>query len=322
VTMAADGAPIGSRAKGARGVRVPEPASPGSPPPRRLAWPSRAAAGSVARRGGPFVGGIAAALIAVIAYGILVPAQPLTRGDVADEIASALASVTPPPPWSELVYQAIAPSFVIVQADRSGAATSGATSEPNASQPGGPAPSGSPSGTLGSGVVIDAAGDVLTALHVVAGASSIRLTFGDGSQSDATITTQQPDQDVAVLKPAQLPPTVVPATLGNPRSVQVGDDAFLVGNPFGLAGSMSAGVVSGLGRSFRNPETGVVLTGLIQFDAAANPGNSGGPLLNRNGQVVGIVTALINPTGQDVFVGIGLAVPIDVAGRAAGLPPD
>ena len=84
---------------------------------------------------------------------------------------------------------------------------------------------------------------------------------------------------------------------------------------------MSAGVVSGLERIVQPPDTDRVLTGLIQIDAAVNPGNSGGPLLDRDGQVVGIVTALINPTDEDVFIGIGLAVPIDVAGGAAGLPP-
>ena len=108
--------------------------------------------------------------------------------------------------------------------------------------------------------------------------------------------------------------------LGNPRSVQVGSEAFVLGNPFGLDGSISSGVVSGLNRSFQLPNDGPTLTGLIQVDAAVNPGNSGGPLVNRDGQVVGIVAALINPTNQDVFIGIGLAVPIDVAGGAAGLP--
>jgi S1-C subfamily serine protease len=104
--------------------------------------------------------------------------------------------------------------------------------------------------------------------------------------------------------------------------VQVGSEAFVVGNPFGLSGSISAGVISGLGRSFQLPNNGPLLQGLIQVDAAVNPGSSGGPLVNRDGQVIGIVSALINPTSQDVFIGIGLAVPIDVAGGAAGLPLD
>jgi S1-C subfamily serine protease len=102
--------------------------------------------------------------------------------------------------------------------------------------------------------------------------------------------------------------------------MRIGSEAYIVGNPFGLYGSLSAGVVSGLDRTFQLPNGGREIKGLIQVDAAINPGNSGGPLLDRNGQVVGIVTALVNPTGQDVFIGIGLAVPIDVAGGAAGLP--
>jgi S1-C subfamily serine protease len=85
---------------------------------------------------------------------------------------------------------------------------------------------------------------------------------------------------------------------------------------------MSAGVISGFDRSFQPPNSKQRLQGLIQIDAAVNPGNSGGPLLNRDGQVIGIVTALVNPTKQDVFIGIGFAVPINVAGAAAGLPPD
>ena len=84
---------------------------------------------------------------------------------------------------------------------------------------------------------------------------------------------------------------------------------------------MSAGVISGLDRSFKIPDTGRTLTGLFQIDAAVNPGNSGGALVDRDGRLIGIVTALINPTEDDVFIGIGLAVPIDVAGGAAGLPP-
>ena len=140
--------------------------------------------------------------------------------------------------------------------------------------------------------------------------------------SAATIATTQPQNDIAVLQPAQIPANLTPAVLGNPRSVQVGSDAYVLGSPFGLSGSMSSGIVSGLNRSFQLPNGGPLLTGLIQVDAAVNPGSSGGPLVNRNGQVVGIVSALINPTNQGVFIGIGLAVPIDVAVGAAGLPPD
>ena len=129
---------------------------------------------------------------------------------------------------------------------------------------------------------------------------------------------QSPSGDVRARRP---PENLVPATLGNPAAVQQGSEAYAMGSPFGLYGSVSAGVISGLDRSFKIPKTGQTLTGLFQIDAAVNPGNSGGALVDRSGRLIGIVTALINPTDDDVFIGIGLAVPIDVAGGAAGLPP-
>ena len=103
--------------------------------------------------------------------------------------------------------------------------------------------------------------------------------------------------------------------------LQVGDEVFAVGHPFGIVNSLTAGVVSGLGRTFKTAKTSQTLKNLIQFDAAINPGNSGGPLLNRNGEVVGVVTGLLNPTEQEVFIGIGFAVPIETAAAAAGSPP-
>jgi S1-C subfamily serine protease len=175
---------------------------------------------------------------------------------------------------------------------------------------------------LGSGVVVDTSGDILTCLHVVANATSIQVTFADGTKSPAQIQTTQPANDIAVLRASQPPAKLQPAVLGNPRSVQVGSDAFVLGNPFGLYGSLSSGVVSGLDRSVQLPDNGPILQGLIQVDAAVNPGSSGGALVNADGQVIGIVDGLVNPTNQDVFIGIGYAVPIDVAGGAAGLPLD
>jgi S1-C subfamily serine protease len=254
------------------------------------------------RRQTPFVAGILAAFLAVVLYSALFPVpRPLTPADVHDSVAQALASQTPPPAFSQLVYADVQPSLVLVE-------TNGTDAQAR------------PQSGLGTGVVVDTAGDILTALHVVADATSIKLTFADGSTSSAAVAVRRPDEDIAVLQPAQLPATVAPATLGNPNAMAIGSEAYVVGHPFGLYGSLSAGVVSGLGRSFQSPGSNQVLHGLIQVDAAVNPGNSGGPLLNRDGQVVGIVTALINPTKQDVFIGIGLAVPIDVAGGAAGLP--
>jgi S1-C subfamily serine protease len=132
---------------------------------------------------------------------------------------------------------------------------------------------------------------------------------------------EQPEQDIAVLRADQPPAQIVPAVLGNPNAMRVGDEAFVVGNPLGFYGSMSAGVISGLDRTFQPGKSKQKLEGLMQIDAAVNPGNSGGPLLNRYGQVVGIITGIVNPSGQDVFIGIGFAVPITAAGGAAGLPP-
>ena len=170
---------------------------------------------------------------------------------------------------------------------------------------------------LGAGTVVKDDGTILTALHVVKGATAITVRFADGTQAAATVTASTPDQDIAVLTPATLPEVVVAATLGG--GVGVGDEVFAVGNPLGYAGSLSGGVVSALNRTVTIQ--GTTLSGLIQTDAAVNPGNSGGPLVNKAGQVVGVVTALANPSGADSFAGIGFAVPIATAGGAAGAPP-
>ena len=259
--------------------------------------------GARARSAAPFASGVFAALVALLLYNVLVPGSPpLTAREVNDSVAQALASATPPPAFSARVYQAIQPSFVLIQTQAPGA-------------------NGEGENGLGSGVVIDDAGDILTALHVVANASDIQLTFADGTQSSGQVTAEEPEIDIAVLRAIQPPALLVPATLGNPNAMHVGDEAFVVGHPFGLYGSMSAGVISGFDRSFQPTNSNKKLQGLIQIDAAVNPGNSGGPLLNRDGQVVGIVAGIVNPTEQDVFIGIGFAVPITVAGGAAGLPP-
>jgi S1-C subfamily serine protease len=251
----------------------------------------------------PFAAGALVMLVAVLLYVVLGPGSPpITQGDIDRTVASALASVTPPPAFSQLAFDAVEPSVVLIQ-----------TKEPDKD--------GKPQAGLGSGVVVNTDGTILTALHVVADATSIELTFADGTTSGAEVVTREPANDIAVIRAAQPPGNLVPATLGNPGSVREGSEAFTLGSPFGLAGSMSSGVISGLDRSFKMPDSDVVLHGLFQIDAAVNPGNSGGPLVDREGDVIGIVTALVNPTKDEVFVGIGLAVPIDVAGGAAGLPP-
>ena len=175
--------------------------------------------------------------------------------------------------------------------------------------------------SLGTGVVIKEDGTILTNLHVVWGAKRVRVTFANGHDSEAQVVGTQPENDLAVLKAKSLPDDLEPATMRSTGDLAPGDQVVAVGHPFGIGPSVSAGVVSGLGREFRSPEGQHSLTNLIQFDAAANPGNSGGPLVTMDGHVVGIVTAILNPNEQRTFVGIGFAVPIESAAGAAGLPP-
>ena len=174
---------------------------------------------------------------------------------------------------------------------------------------------------IGSGVVIVDKGVILTNLHVVNGAEHIQVVFADGTESDATVIGLQPENDLAVLQAKTIPDDLIPATLRSTRDLSMGDEVIAVGFPFGIGPSVSAGVVSGLKREYRSPEGKRLLTNLIQFDAAANPGNSGGPLATMDGEVVGIVTAILNPSDQGVFIGIGFAVPIENAASAVGISP-
>jgi len=250
-----------------------------------------------------FASGVVAALLALVIYQVLTPPVPqLTTRDVKDTIAQALASVTPQPALSSGVYQAIRPSLVLIQAQGPG---DDGSAEENG---------------LGSGVIVSEQGDILTSLHVVDGAAAIEVTFADGTESSAQVVVSQPEHDIAVLRANQPPALLVPAVLGNPDAQRVGDEAFVVGNPFGLYSSMSTGVISGFDRTFQPKDSPYQLQDMIQIDAAVNPGNSGGPLLNRYGEVIGIVTGLVNPTEQNFFVGVGFAVPITIAAPDAGAP--
>ena len=249
-----------------------------------------------------FVAGVGAALVALLLYNVINPGPPpITTRDVNNSVAEALASATPRPALSVGVFQTIQPSLVLIQTELSGASDV--------------------SHGLGSGVVVSAEGDILTSLHVVTQSTTIELVFADGTESIGQVIATQPENDIAVVRATNPPAQLVPATLGNPGAMRVGDDVYAVGNPFGLYGSMSSGVISGFDRSFKVPDSEQRLEGLIQIDAAVNPGNSGGPLLNRYGEVIAIVTGIVNPVEQDFFVGVGFAVPITVASRAAGAPP-
>jgi len=194
------------------------------------------------------------------------------------------------------IYAALAPSVVTIEAVSAGANRAGAT---------------------GTGVIANANGLILTALHVVKEAESIRVTFADGTPSAARLLDADPANDIAVLAAATLPTVVVPAVFGNSGRVSVGDDVVAIGNQLGLTSSTTAGVVSGLNRG-ANGTDGTRLAGLIQFDAAVNPGSSGGPLVNAKGETVAIVVALANPTDAGTFIGVGFAVPIGTALAAGG----
>ena len=247
----------------------------------------------------PAVFSLAAVGVVVLLIALALWWDPRTDGqqpaplDVEAAVEEILESQTPAPDISAQVYQVILPSLVIVQTDKFGNEQEGFG--------------------IGSGVVVNSDAQVLTAYHIVEGSSEIKLAFADGTNTTAAVASAEPDRDIAVLTPAELPGLVLPATIGSSSGMRVGDVVFAVGNPLGLVGSLSAGVVSGLDREFRPSDKEEPLSGLIQFDAAVNPGNSGGPLVNRRGQVVGIVSGLINPTGDDFFVGIGFAVPIEQA---------
>jgi hypothetical protein len=209
---------------------------------------------------------------------------------------SAISRLRSQPPAAATAYDAIRPGIVLIVAQHE---------------------RGPGAQDFGTGVIVDTKGAILTALHVVAGASAIQVTFADGTRSAAFVQSSDPAHDIAELGTQRRPAVIVPAVLAG--SPQIGDEAFAVGNPLGLVASLSAGVISGLDRTFK-VAGGRALSGMIQFDAAVNPGSSGGPLLNTKGQVIGIVTGLANAAGADEFAGIGFAVPIATAGGAAGAP--
>ncbi len=175
--------------------------------------------------------------------------------------------------------------------------------------------------TVGTGVVIIDNGTILTNMHVVTSARRVQVQFADGLVSDADVVGIRPEHDLAVLRARKIPDDLKAATMRSTEDLRPGDRVTAIGFPFGIGPSVSHGVVSGLKRDFRTPGGAKVLSNLIQFDAAANPGNSGGPLVTDDGAVVGIVTAIYNPTAQRFFVGLGFAVPIENAAQAAGMPP-
>ncbi|HEX2541944.1 MAG TPA: trypsin-like peptidase domain-containing protein [Caldimonas sp.] len=239
----------------------------------------------------------------------LVPKAPLTMEQIDAGIRQSIEEKPLVSPAAR-AYDAIIPSVVRVI----GLMTEGDDGNDDKEQ-------GTVERGVGSGVVIIDNGTILTNLHVVSGAKKIRVTFSNGSESEAVILNTQPENDLAVLRARTIPDDLEAATMRSTGDLSPGDQVIAVGFPFGIGPSVSSGIVSGLKRQFRSPDGQQMLSNLIQFDAAANPGNSGGPLVTMDGEVVGIVTAILNPNRQRVFIGIGFAVPIENAAAAAGLPP-
>jgi len=328
------GVPPGGPAVDAGAARAPAPgataAPPGAPSPH----------GALRRRFAPRGPQL---LIAAVGVCVLVLALALVSRTTAprevtqqDIDAAVLRSLEtqPLPSRSAKAYQVIRPSVVRVRGlaakpkddgkmDGKGA-DRGGTDRKGADRKGGdnkaPEAEEAEQG-VGTGVVIVDKGIILTNLHVVAGAERVKVVFADGLESDAEVIGLRPEHDLAVLQAKTVPDDLTPATMRSTHDLQPGDEVVAVGFPFGIGPSASAGVVSGLRREFRSEKGERVLTNLIQFDAAANPGSSGGPLVTLDGAVIGIVTAILNPSEQRVFIGIGFAVPIENAASAAGIPP-
>jgi len=184
-------------------------------------------------------------------------------------------------------------------------------------QPGFPeqgGPPGSPGPSQGSGFVYDRGGYIVTNAHVVAGANQIEITFADGTISEAAIVGVDPDSDLAVLKVAQLPAEAKALPLSNMNELAVGQTVVAIGNPFGLEGTLTRGIISALGRTIP-ALTPFSIPHAIQTDAAINPGNSGGPLLDLQGRVVGVTAQGVTSGDTPVNSGVSLAIPVDIVSR-------
>ena len=276
-------------------------AAAATPAPRRARW-----RGYLARHQRPllFAAGGLFALALVLGHAALRPAaREITQEDIDAAVLHTLETAQLPSRAAK-AHEAVRRSVVRVRGMSNDQREDGYESE-----------------GVGSGVVIVDTGIILTNVHVVAGADRVQVEFADGLETEASVIGMRPEHDLAILQAKQLPDDLVAATLRSTGDLAPGDEVVAVGFPFGIGPSVSAGVVSGLQREYRSPQGKRLLTNLIQFDAAANPGNSGGPLVTTDGEVVGIVTAILNPTEQHVFIGIGFAVPIENAAAAVGIPP-
>lgn len=280
------------------------PAEPPRPPRRLRAFAARHPAPLWA------LAGALLALALMLTFTGLRPGQRVITQDDIDAAVRASLEKEPLPSAAAKAYETIAPSVVRVVGLMDEKDDGEEDAEKRALER-----------SLGTGVVIVDNGTILTNLHVVSGAKKVRVRFANGHESEAVMIGAQPENDLAVLKALSLPDDLEAATMRSTSDLRPGDHVIAVGHPFGIGPSVSYGVVSGLRREFRSEQGERTLSNLIQFDAAANPGNSGGPLVTMDGHVVGVVTAILNPSEQRTFIGIGFAVPIENAASAVGMPP-
>jgi len=250
-------------------------------------------------KSGFVVGGIigATAIILLFAF-ILIPSQEIGTPDLITSNghdATTLGDVLSSKSNLTLIglFEKSEESVVKIKVERIGSATD--------------------TGSVGSGFVYDNLGHIITNAHVVDGANKATVTFLDGSQYNAEIIGEDRFTDIAVIKVSEKPRLLHPLQMGDSSLLQVGEQVAAIGNPFGLSGSMTSGIVSLMGRLIASPDTAFSSPDVILTDAAINPGNSGGPLLNMMGQVIGINTAIQSLTGE--FVGIGFAVPSNTVSK-------
>ena len=268
---------------------APAASSPNSLPPRRRV--SRGLAAGV----------VALALVGGAGSGALTttllsrqPASVATTTSTGATVSAASAS-TQSAGVAEAVYKSISPGVVTITATVTGRF-------------------GQAGQATGSGIVLDSKGDILTNYHVIAGSSQLSVAFAGGSSSSATVVGTDSGHDLAVIRVSGSSSSLQAVTLGDSGAVQVGDSVYAIGSPFGLSGTLTQGIVSGINRSgssvTSSSSIGSGLNSLIQTDTAINPGNSGGALVNAQGQVIGITQSIESPV--DGNVGVGFAIPINL----------
>ncbi|TMC29413.1 MAG: trypsin-like serine protease, partial [Chloroflexi bacterium] len=275
---------------------APEPPSPASPPVEPVpSFPHRPARSMATAMlaAGLVVGSVGGGAVGVL----LASHRTASTPNAPATLAAGVAAPAPSPGSYAAIYQQTVPGVVTISTE---IARGGARSFSQAE---------------GSGIVADKQGDILTNAHVVAGATQLQVTFSDGHTATAQVKGVDQSADLAVVKVSVSQDQLHPLAIGNSDTLQVGDTALAIGSPFGLQGSFTAGIISGLNRSTTAPN-GRALTGMIQTDAPINPGNSGGALLDGRGQLVGINDSIQSPVEGNV--GVGFAIPVN---RAESLLP-